>query len=57
MDKREKLIQVKVNDREYNYIKEQADSLGLTITTYVRMIALNCNVSISMQDQSSKRQD
>ncbi|HRC81760.1 MAG TPA: hypothetical protein PLF27_10280 [Sedimentibacter sp.] len=48
---RNKTLQMRVNDEEYKKIEEKANSIGLSISNYMRMVCLNCKIDISFRPQ------
>lgn len=44
-----KTIQARVLDTEYCIIEKKAKFLGLTVSNYLRMVALHANVDINIQ--------
>lgn len=49
---REKTIQTRVSDQEFNMISEKAERLGLSVSNYLRMIALHAKIDISVNPDS-----
>lgn len=45
--KRDKTLQMRVNDDEYARIEEKANDIGLSISNYMRMVCLHCKIEIS----------
>lgn len=44
-------INIRVSAEEYQIIKAKADKLGLTVSAYIRMIALNTEVSFNIESK------
>ena len=55
---REKTIQTRVSDEEYSIIEEKANFLGLSVSNYLRLIALHARIDISVNpSQDNKKSD
>lgn len=54
--KREKTLQMRVNDDEYSRIEARANSIGLTVSNYMRMVCLHCKIDISFNPQLDEKQ-
>lgn len=52
---REKTIQTRVTDEEYKAIEDKADFLGLSISNYLRLIALHARIDISVNPTQDKK--
>ena len=48
MTKKSNLIQVKVNEQEEEIIVAKAKKLGLTVSAYLRFVALNAEISVNV---------
>lgn len=44
---REKTVQCRVSDEEYEVIEKKAEALGLTVSNYLRMVCLHARIDIS----------
>lgn len=53
---REKTIQTRVTDEEYKIVEEKANFLGLSVSNYLRLIALHAKVDISIQPNQDKEE-
>lgn len=54
---REKTIQTRVSDEEYSIIEEKANFLGLSISNYLRLVALHARIDISIKPSQDKGQN
>lgn len=43
---RKKAIQFRVTEEEYNQIEEKANLLGVTLSNYVRLVALHSDIKV-----------
>lgn len=46
---RDKTIQTRVSEEEYRIIEEKANYLGLTISNYLRLVALHTKIDITIE--------
>lgn len=51
---RGKSIQTRVTDEEYAYVENKAESLGLSITNYLRFVALHAKIEVTVSINSDK---
>jgi uncharacterized protein (DUF1778 family) len=54
---REKTLQMRVNDDEYTEIERRASSIGLSISNYMRLVCLQCNITISYDHKAAKKKE
>lgn len=47
---REKTLQMRVTDEEYKKIEEKSNSLGLSISNYMRMVCIHAKIDILLND-------
>lgn len=50
---RDKSIQIRVSEDEYKAIEEKAYELGLSVSNYLRMVAMHCKIDIFLNKESS----
>lgn len=51
INQREKTIQTRVTDEEYKVVEEKANFLGLSVSNYLRLVALHANINVSIDTQ------
>ncbi len=52
MADRDKTLQMRVTEEEYNIINEKANLLGITTSNYMRMVCLHAKIDISVRPES-----
>lgn len=52
---RVKAVQIRVTDEEYELIANKALALGLNISDYVRLVAIQANFNITVQPESNPK--
>ena len=48
-DAKTRPVQIKVSDEEYSVIEAKAKKLGLNVSAYLRLVALNAEVKITVE--------
>lgn len=46
---RDKTIQTRVTDEEYKIVEDKANFLGLSVSNYLRLVALHTRIDISIE--------
>lgn len=54
---REKALQTRVSDEEFVIVEEKANQLGLSISNYLRLVALHARIDISIKPSQDKGQN
>lgn len=52
---RGKTIQTRVSEEEYSLVEKKADTLGLSISNYLRMVALHSTINIYVNVKEKKK--
>jgi len=53
--KREKTLQMRVTEEESSRLEDKANEIGLSVSNYMRMVCLHCNIDISFNPKIDKK--